>query len=50
MAQTTTLKQFESVFPKLVKDVLDHAATHKLPTEFVEWYEKVCLLRRLYLS
>lgn len=41
MAKTTTLKEFESVFPKLVEDLLDHAKTYKLPEEFVAWYKAV---------
>ncbi|PMD21516.1 farnesyl diphosphate synthase [Hyaloscypha hepaticicola] len=39
MAKTTTLKEFESVFPKLVEDLLDHAKSYKLPEEFVNWYK-----------
>ncbi len=41
MARTTTLKEFESVFPKLVEDLLDHAKSYKLPEEFVNWYKAV---------
>ena len=41
MAKTTTLKEFESVFPKLVEDLLDHAKFYKLPEEFVAWYKAV---------
>ncbi len=41
MAKTTTLKEFESVFPKLVEDILDHAKQYKLPEEFVTWYKAV---------
>lgn len=41
MAQTTTLKKFESIFPTLVEDVLDHAKQYKLPQEFVDWYKAV---------
>ena len=41
MAKTTTLKEFESVFPKLVEDLLDHAKSYKLPEEFVNWYKAV---------
>jgi farnesyl diphosphate synthase len=37
MAKTTTLKEFESVFPKLVEDILAHAKLYKLPEEFVDW-------------
>ncbi|KAG4427166.1 hypothetical protein IFR05_017351 [Cadophora sp. M221] len=39
MAKTTTLKEFESVFPKLVEDLLDHAKQYKLPAAFVDWYK-----------
>jgi farnesyl diphosphate synthase len=41
MAKTTTLKEFESVFPKLVEDILDHAKQYNLPEEFVQWYKTV---------
>lgn len=41
MAKTTTLKEFESVFPKLVEDLLDHAKQYNLPADFVEWYKAV---------
>ncbi|TVY22415.1 Farnesyl pyrophosphate synthase [Lachnellula hyalina] len=39
MAKTTTLKEFESVFPKLVDDLLDHAKKYNLPEQFVKWYK-----------
>jgi hypothetical protein len=41
MAKTTTLKEFESVFPKLVEDILDHAKKYNLPEDFVQWYKAV---------
>lgn len=41
MAKTTTLKEFESVFPKLVEDLLAHAKHYNLPEAFVEWYKAV---------
>jgi hypothetical protein len=41
MAQTTTLKKFESIFPQLVEDILEHAQQYKLPEEFVTWYKAV---------
>ena len=44
MAKTTTLKEFESVFPKLAEDVLDHAKSYNLPEEFVKWYKDVNIL------
>jgi hypothetical protein len=43
MAKPTTLKEFESVFPKLVEDILGHAKQYKLPEEFVSWYKAVRL-------
>jgi len=43
MAKTTTLKEFESVFPKLVDDLLDHAKKYNLPEQFVKWYKAVSL-------
>ena len=41
MAKTTTLKEFESVFPRLVEDLLDHAKSYNLPEDFVKWYKAV---------
>jgi farnesyl diphosphate synthase len=41
MAQKTTLKEFESVFPKLEEVLLDHAKSYNLPTQALEWYKKV---------
>lgn len=40
--KSPALIKFESVFPKLVEDVLDHAKSHKLPNDFVAWYKTVC--------
>ncbi|KAH7362600.1 farnesyl pyrophosphate synthetase [Plectosphaerella cucumerina] len=40
MAQRTTLKEFESVFPKLEADLLEHAQKYKLPEAYQEWYRK----------
>ena len=37
----TTLKQFESVFPKLVSDLKQHAEQYKLPTQALKWFEEV---------
>ncbi|KAL6402336.1 putative farnesyl-pyrophosphate synthetase [Ilyonectria robusta] len=41
MAQKTTLKEFESVYPKLEEALLDHARSYKLPQEQLDWYKKV---------
>ena len=40
MAQKTTLKEFEAVFPKLEEALLDHARKYKLPETELEWYKK----------
>lgn len=41
MAQKTTLKEFESVFPKLEEALLAQAKEFKLPEKELEWYKKV---------
>ncbi|KLU82791.1 farnesyl pyrophosphate synthase [Magnaporthiopsis poae ATCC 64411] len=40
MAQKTTLKEFESVWPKLEEVLLDHARSYKLPEKELAWYKK----------
>ncbi|KAH6626429.1 farnesyl pyrophosphate synthetase [Chaetomium sp. MPI-SDFR-AT-0129] len=40
MAQKTTLQEFESVFPKLEKVLLEAAESYKLPTQALDWYKK----------
>ncbi|KAF7552136.1 hypothetical protein G7046_g7516 [Stylonectria norvegica] len=40
MAKKTTLKEFESVFPKLETALLDHAKSYKLPQEQLDWYKR----------
>ena len=41
MAQRTTLKEFEAVWPKLEDALLEHAAKYKLPKAEAEWYKRV---------
>ncbi|KAI1762719.1 terpenoid synthase [Hypoxylon sp. FL1150] len=41
MAKKTTLKEFESVFPKLEEDLLAWVKQYNLPQEQQEWYKKV---------
>ncbi|KAF2718987.1 ERG20 farnesyl diphosphate synthase [Polychaeton citri CBS 116435] len=36
----TTLKEFESVFPKLVEDLKEHCDQYKLPKQALDWFEK----------
>ncbi|KAM0479787.1 hypothetical protein ACHAPX_004364 [Trichoderma viride] len=40
MAQKTTLKEFESVWPKLEEALLDHARTYKLPAAELAWLKR----------
>ncbi|GJN75377.1 farnesyl pyrophosphate synthetase [Purpureocillium lilacinum] len=40
MAQKTTLKEFESVYPKLEEAILDHARSYKLPEAELSWLKK----------
>lgn len=40
MAQKTTLKEFESVFPKLEEVILESARKYNLPEKELEWYRK----------
>lgn len=44
MAKATTLREFESIFPKLVEDILAHSRQYNLPEDFVNWYRKVGIL------
>jgi farnesyl diphosphate synthase len=41
MAQKTTLREFESVFPKLKEALIEHAEQYKLPQMELEWYKTV---------
>lgn len=41
MAQKTTLKEFESVYPKLEEAILEHARSYKLPQSELDWLTKV---------
>lgn len=41
MAQKTTLKQFESVWPKLEEALLSHAGSYKLPATELAWLKRV---------
>ena len=36
-------QEFEAVFPKLVDDLKEHAATYKLPYQAMQWFDKVRL-------
>ncbi|KYK61534.1 Farnesyl pyrophosphate synthetase [Drechmeria coniospora] len=40
MAQKTTLKEFEAVYPKLEEDILDHARSYNLPQAELDWLKK----------
>ena len=36
-----TLKEFETVFPKLVEDLKEHCNKYKLPQQALKWFEQV---------
>lgn len=40
-AQKTTLKEFESIYPKLEEALLDHARSYKLPQTELDWFKAV---------
>ncbi|GAB0132599.1 hypothetical protein EsDP_00001030 [Epichloe bromicola] len=40
MAQKTTLKEFESVYPKLEEAILEHARSYKLPQAELDWLRR----------
>jgi len=50
MAQKTTLREFEAVFPKLEAVILEHAKKYNLPEEYLSWYQKVKLCCRPLFS
>jgi farnesyl diphosphate synthase len=37
----TTLKEFESVWPRIVADLQDHCKQYKLPQQSLDWFTKV---------
>lgn len=41
MAQTTNLKEFEAVFPKLEEALVEHAKSYNLPKQALDWYKRV---------
>lgn len=48
MAQKTTLKEFEGVYPKLSEAILDHARSYKLPQEELNWLKAVSSFCNFY--
>ena len=42
MSPSNKLKDFEAVFPKLVKDLEEHAKQYNIPEEALKWYSDVC--------
>lgn len=36
-----TLKDFETVFPRLVDDLKEHCKKYNLPDQALNWFEKV---------
>jgi hypothetical protein len=41
MAKMTTLKEFESIFPTIVEDLLAHAKQYGPPQMALDWYKTV---------
>ena len=41
LSSADKLKEFETVFPKLVKDLEDNAKQYNLPEENLKWYRDV---------
>ena len=37
----TTLKEFESVWPRLVEDLADHCTQYKMPQQPLDWFVEV---------
>ena len=37
----TTLKEFESVWPRIVADLEDHCKQYKLPKQSLDWFVEV---------
>ena len=42
MSSSNKLKEFETVFPRLVKDLEENAKQYKIPEEALKWYSDVC--------
>lgn len=37
----TTLKEFESVWPRIRSEILQHGTKYNLPQDALDWFEKV---------
>jgi hypothetical protein len=48
MAKMTTLKEFESIFPTIVEDLLAHAKQYGAPQMALDWYKAV-RVRNIFL-
>ena len=44
MPPSNKLKDFEAIFPKLVKDLEDNAKQYNIPEDALKWYSNVCSL------
>lgn len=42
VSSSNKLKEFETVFPGLVKDLEENAKQYKIPEEALKWYSDVC--------
>ena len=50
MPPSNKLKDFEAVFPKLVKDLEDNAKQYNIPEDALKWYSNVFSLTHSQLS
>jgi hypothetical protein len=41
MDKATALKEFETVFPALVEDIIAHAKQYGVPEQALDWYKAV---------
>jgi hypothetical protein len=47
MVSATTIKEFESVWPRIVADLVAHSKQYKLPQQSLDWFIKVNIFARL---
>ena len=42
MAQKADRKKFEDFYPTLIKDLTEHVQGYNIPSNALEWFQKVC--------
>lgn len=48
MAKSASLEKFESIFPTLVEDVLNHSKSYGLPQQALDWFKNVRRPHHMY--